>query len=1040
MPELEGYDMLSLIGRGGNGHVWRARQRGTGRDAAVKLLHFQVPSGRMWDRFALEVEVTARLDHPNIARLYESRLHAGQCAYAMEYIDGAQLDEWLRARNLGLVERLKLFVTICRAVQHAHQRGIIHRDLKPGNIMVNAAGVPKVLDFGLAKIMANSELRARRGDVTQDGAVVGTPLYMAPEQLRGDVDRLDTRTDVYALGVILYGVVVGEHPYEITGGLADIMTQVLEHDPRRPRAVDPGIHRDLEAVILRALGREPEERYAGAGALADDVQRFLDGEPVQAQVQSLVYIVRRKLAKHRGKVALAALALVAMVTVAIAAYVAIMRERDTARVAEQRAEQRLQEARRFVHTLVQDMEGALTRGPTAARKTLLRTVRGHLDALYSGIQERPELLGDRADIIARIAHVQMALLDGNTKNDLSDALAGYDRAHQLYRRAENLDPRAVTPMQWAYVLGKRAVARGQNSDLSGMEADARQAMALLQEIVNADSANAEQARVQWFEVALAWRKHLLHTDQWDAAHKIRQRMQAVSAALERTRLDDAMTWTLARVQSIRAWQLGNAGELDEALAAIERGLALIAMRPPWEQSPATRKQAAVLHEYAAWVLQSLRDLQSGLERAQRSNRAFEGLWAGDPENRDLQNWVAWSGLRVTDLQMALDEVRAAEQSGAQTVRLYAAMSATRDLRTIRDAAVAHVTLADVLLERGLLNRAGEQLRAARALLDHESMGADESMLATDRRMRLLSAESWLYQWQGRQAESDRARKEALALSAASEQGDFPFWHFDLLLAHAEVLLARGDRPASLAALDEARAVLARSKRDRDERGASFRLWKGASLDHLRARASGHDDPDGARSLLHAVLRRLDGDGVHLDADATERAGLTRELNEIRVRVGLELAELEARERRYRAARSQLARALSDIEDLTRRWPDHWKLRLLQGRAWMLEARLHRAAGRANASRDSLQRAAVAFDHILSLDGDNAEAQRARASLPSRQRTDKELLPTLPSRATSQAPSVTPSSDPTDVPRSAATSSSNPADIPRSSSDIRRRPD
>lgn len=406
-----------------------------------------MPGERTLNRFVLEVEVTARLDHPNIARLYESRLHAGQCAYAMEYIDGCHLDDWLRTRKPGQAERLRLFVAVCRAVQHAHQRGIIHRDLKPGNIMVTSAGIPKVLDFGLAKILETSEIRSIRGEMTQKGAVLGTPQYMAPEQLRGEIDRLDTRTDVYALGVILYRMVVGQHPYSFTGGLAKIMAEVMENDPRRPRSVAPEVARDLETVILHALAREPEERYASAGALADDVQRYLDGEPIQARTQSLGYVIRRKLAKHRGKVALAGVAATAMVVFAIAAYVAIVRQRDAAMVAEMRAEKRLQEARRFVHTLVEDMEDALARGPTAARKILLRTVSAHLDALYSGADERSDLLSDRADIIARIANVQVELLDSSTDNDISDAPASYDRAFALYQRAEMLDRGAVTPMQ-----------------------------------------------------------------------------------------------------------------------------------------------------------------------------------------------------------------------------------------------------------------------------------------------------------------------------------------------------------------------------------------------------------------------------------------------------------------------------------------------------------------------------------------------------------------------------------------------------------------
>ncbi|MEM9491212.1 MAG: protein kinase, partial [Myxococcota bacterium] len=495
-PRLEGYEMLGLLGRGGHGEVWRARQLGTGRDVAVKVLHLGNRGDRALHRFALEIAVTARLDHPNIAKLYESRMYDGHHAYVMEYIDGQHLGQWLQDNQPDRATLLRLFVAVCRAVQHAHQRGIIHRDLKPGNIMITRDGTPKILDFGLAKILATSEANSIRDELTQQGMLIGTPLYMAPEQLRGDPRRLDTRTDVYALGVILYRLIVGRHPHSVSGNVAQIMAEVLHREPCLPRSVDATIERDLETIMLHALAREPESRFSGAGAMADDLQRFLDNEPIQARSQTLLYVVRCKLAKHRGKVMLGVVALVGLLALTIAAYVVILQQRDAAVRAEARAETRLQEARRFVHDLVRDMDDALLDGPTAARLVLLDKVRGHLDALYSSTDHRLDLLGDRADTLVRIAGVQLFLLSRSSGGNVVDALKSYKRAEAYYRRAEQMGPYAAASMRLARLYRGRGSARAGSNDPTGAAADYREALRRLDGAVDGGARDSE-ARLLW---------------------------------------------------------------------------------------------------------------------------------------------------------------------------------------------------------------------------------------------------------------------------------------------------------------------------------------------------------------------------------------------------------------------------------------------------------------------------------------------------------------------------------------------------------------
>jgi len=232
LPQIEGYRITGkLSDAGGQGTVWRAVQLGTHREVALKLLRAGVFSSKQAQaRFEREVELTASLEHPNIARVYESGLHHGVHYYAMELIDGLPLDEYVGARTLTQRQVLELTRIVCQAVQYAHQRGVIHRDLKPSNILVTADGQPHVLDFGLAKTFLEGEPDVR---VSVEGDIAGTPAYMSPEQAAGRVEHLDTRTDVYSLGVILYQLLTGRFPHDMTGTRLEVLR-------RSPPAQGPG--------------------------------------------------------------------------------------------------------------------------------------------------------------------------------------------------------------------------------------------------------------------------------------------------------------------------------------------------------------------------------------------------------------------------------------------------------------------------------------------------------------------------------------------------------------------------------------------------------------------------------------------------------------------------------------------------------------------------------------------------------------------------------------------------------------------------------
>lgn len=271
-PRFPGYVLLEKIGEGGMGVVWKSRQESTGRPVAVKLLSQRaLGSERQQKRFEREVHLAARLEHPNIVRIYDSGLQQGMYFYAMEMIDGATLDRYVTEKALSSVEILKLFVRICEAIHFAHDKGVIHRDLKPSNILITADGQPHVLDFGLAKAIEDeNELT-----ISVSGDAAGTPAYMSPEQAEGRHDVVNERSDIFSLGVMLYRLLVGDTPHELTGTRYQVLKRIVDQDVRPPRTRNPEISRELEQILLKALARKPEERYVSVVEMSQAMQAYI---------------------------------------------------------------------------------------------------------------------------------------------------------------------------------------------------------------------------------------------------------------------------------------------------------------------------------------------------------------------------------------------------------------------------------------------------------------------------------------------------------------------------------------------------------------------------------------------------------------------------------------------------------------------------------------------------------------------------------------------------------------------------------------------
>src|SRR5438309_1906481 len=277
LGELGDYELLDEVGRGGQGVVFRARQKSLNRTVALKVISLgQWASKAHLKRFRLEAEAAARLEHPGIVPIHEVGERDGSCYFSMKFVEGGQLDEVVRRAPMSIRQAAELIAKVARTVHYAHEHGILHRDIKPGNILLDQKGEPQLTDFGLARLVETESTMTRTLDV------LGTPSYMAPEQATGNNAAVSSVTDVYGLGAVLYQLLTGQPPFA-GGATYETIKLLLDTEPRQPRLLNPKIDRDLSTICLKCLEKDPKRRYFSALALAEDLERWLKHEPIVAR-------------------------------------------------------------------------------------------------------------------------------------------------------------------------------------------------------------------------------------------------------------------------------------------------------------------------------------------------------------------------------------------------------------------------------------------------------------------------------------------------------------------------------------------------------------------------------------------------------------------------------------------------------------------------------------------------------------------------------------------------------------------------------------
>jgi len=644
---LGAWELTEEIGQGGMGAIYRAR-RADGQyeqQAAVKLLRRGMDTETILRHFQLERRILAQLDHPNIARLLDGGMASdGRPYFVMEYIAGEPIDRYVESRNLPVREQLSLFLQVCAAVDYAHQRLVVHRDIKPGNVLVTADGVPKLLDFGIAKIVQpGSEPQ------TVTSARMMTPDYASPEQLLGD--PITTASDVYSLGVLLFQLLTGERPYRVkTRAPHELAQAICEQLPELPSTAAGNLREqrgghvvarskllagDLDAIVLKALEKIPGDRYSSVEQLSADIQRHLSGYPVHARKHTLLDRAFRYARRNAVSVTAASVVLAAL----IAGLGGTLWQARIARRERAEAESRFNELRKLARLVMFDFHDAIENlpGSTAARELLLRSGMEYLNRLSASAPQDPALRRELGEAYLRIGDLQ-----GNAG---MANLGLREQARQSYQKA--LEIAQSLPENDLDAQGLVARAR---QTLGGVE-NTRAAVATYERILAARP-NDRKATTG---LATA---HFLHADsifkQGDLAGSIAIRRKELAMRKDLFDADPALG---IRNYALSSKMLGGllirAGKPEEALPHYQRALEL---EERWARERPFNAEARMAQSYShsdiGYILRGQKKFRESLTHYRKTVEIREELHRVDSKNHRAKLSLVSAYLRTGHVHLS----------------------------------------------------------------------------------------------------------------------------------------------------------------------------------------------------------------------------------------------------------------------------------------------------------------------------------------------------------------------------------------------------
>jgi non-specific serine/threonine protein kinase/serine/threonine-protein kinase len=677
------YRLSRVIGRGGMGMVYLGQRDDEQfeKEVAVKLIDPALYSPAVMRRFQHERRILASLEHPNIARLLDAGLTSEGIPFiVMEFVAGEPVHEYCRKQDLPVRERLRLFLKICDAVQFAHRNLVVHRDLKPSNILVTEEGVPKLLDFGIAKMLSAVDTEATPGTAPLTQAM--TPDYASPEQLRGA--NVNTATDVYSLGVLLFELLAGQRPYVLSGKpLDEIVRAVCEQTPPRlsvaagKTAAKPAkeLAGDLDHIVAKAIRKDPSERYVSVEHFAADIERYLGGFPVQARRPSVRYAAGKYVRRHKTGFVLAAVALL----LGFASVAAIVRQANIAERERAVAQRRFDQVRQLAHSIIFELHDGVAplQGSLSVRKLLVTRALEFLNALARESQNDRGLTLELAQAFIRIGEVQGGLTTASSFGDYHAALASFEKARELLLQIEPADPEVENLIGSVYYrlagvnVSLRDFAQAIQNDERAEETYSR--------VLRRDPENEKAMRglaTGYFAHAVTLGR--MGADGLSESEYWQKCLDIYRSLIARGSHEQNLPRDYARSLTFYASRLMNAGRHGDALQTVEQSRAINENRVA--AKPADREALTDLsmsHGIAAETLDKLERPEEALAAGRKALSILQSLTQADPHDVYLKDELAQRQLMTGRQLMRMKRINEALAGFREAIRIDTDLAARR---------------------------------------------------------------------------------------------------------------------------------------------------------------------------------------------------------------------------------------------------------------------------------------------------------------------------------------------------------------------------